>query len=71
MAKVLKCGEVFSGCDTVIYGKDEDEVVAKEEEHARKDHNMTMIPMDTIKEMADHIRDGEAPRKGWFRFGAR
>ena len=50
MVKVLKCGEVFSGCDTVIYGKDEDEVVAKEEEHARKDHNMTMIPMDTIKD---------------------
>ena len=54
MAKMLKCGEVFSGCDTVIYGKDEDEVVAKEEEHARKDHNMTMIPMDTIKD------DGES-----------
>ena len=51
MAKVLKCSEVFSGCDTVIYGKDEDEVLAKEEEHARADHNMTMIPMDTIKEM--------------------
>ena len=49
MAKVLKCGEVFSGCDTVIYGKDEDEVLAKEEEHARADHNMTFIPMDTIR----------------------
>ena len=56
MVKVLKCGEVFSGCDTVIYGKDEDEVVAKEEEHARKDHNMTMIPMDTF--------GATAPRKG-------
>jgi len=66
MAKGLKCGEVFSGCDTVIYGKDEDDVLAKEEEHARADHNMTMIPMDTIKEMANHIRDGAAPRRRWF-----
>ena len=69
MVKVLRCDEVFPGCDTVIYGKDEDEVVAKEEEHARKDHNMTMIPMDTIKEMANHIRDGEGPRRRWFGFG--
>jgi predicted small metal-binding protein len=29
MAKMLKCGDVFSGCDTVIYGKDEEGVVAK------------------------------------------
>ena len=71
MVKVLKCGEVFSGCDTVIYGKDEDEVVAKEEEHARKDHNMTMIPMDTIKEMANHIRDGERSPRRWFGLGGR
>jgi len=71
MVKVLRCGDVFSGCDTVIYGKNEDEVVAKEEEHVRKDHNMTMIPMDTIKEMASHIRDGERPRRRWFKFGGR
>ena len=66
MVKVLKCGDVFSGCDTVIYGKDEDEVVAKEEEHARKDHNMTMIPMDTIRDMANHIKDGVRPPRRWF-----
>jgi predicted small metal-binding protein len=71
MAKVLRCGEVFSGCDTVIYGKDEDEVVAKEEEHVRKDHNMTMIPMDTIKDMASHVRDGDPPRRRWFGLGGR
>ncbi len=67
MAKVLKCGEMFPGCNTVIYGKDEDEVLAKEEAHARADHNMTMIPMDTIKEMSNHIHDGERKRR-WFGF---
>ena len=43
MAKVLKCGDVMPGCDKVIVGKDEDEVFAKAEEHARKEHNMTII----------------------------
>jgi len=66
MSKLLKCGEMFSGCDTVIYGDDEDEVVAKEEDHVRKDHNMLMIPMDTIREMAAHVKDGEPPRRHWF-----
>ena len=65
MAKVLKCGELFPGCDTVIYGKDEDEVLAKEEAHARTSHKMTMIPMDTINEMANHIHGGE-PKRRWF-----
>ena len=46
--------------------KIEERVLAKEEEHVRADHNMTMIPMDTIKEMANHIHDGAAPRRRWF-----
>ena len=44
MAKVLKCGDLMPGCDTVIVGKDADEVLAKAEAHARKEHNMTIIP---------------------------
>jgi predicted small metal-binding protein len=66
MSKLLRCGELFSGCKTIIYGKDEDEVVAKEEDHVRKQHNMTLIPMDTIKEMASHVRDEELPRRHWW-----
>ena len=44
MAKVLKCADLNPGCDTVIVGKDADEVFAKAEAHARKEHNMTIIP---------------------------
>ena len=44
MAKVLRCGDLMPGCDTVIVGKDADEVFAKAEAHARKEHNMTNIP---------------------------
>lgn len=57
MAKVLKCGELMPGCDTVIEGKDTDEVLAKAEAHARKEHNMTIILPSTISQMERAIRD--------------
>jgi predicted small metal-binding protein len=69
MHKLLNCGEMFSGCDTVIYGNDEDDVIAKEEDHVRKEHNMVIIPMDTIKEMTMHVKDGEPPHRRWFGLG--
>ncbi len=40
MPKVLKCGDLMPGCNTVIEGKDEAEVIAKGAEHARTAHNM-------------------------------
>lgn len=43
MAKILKCDDVMPGCNTVIHGKNEDEVFAKAEEHVRKEHNMHII----------------------------
>ena len=57
MAKVLKCGELMPGCDTIIEGKDSDEVLAKAEAHARKEHNMTIILPSTITQMERAIRD--------------
>ena len=57
MAKVLKCGELMPGCDTVIEGKDSEEVLAKAEAHARKEHNMTIILPSTISQMERAIKD--------------
>ena len=51
MAKVLKCGDLMPGCDTVIVGKDADEVFAKAEAHARKEHNMTIIPPSVVSQI--------------------
>ena len=51
MAKVLKCGDLMPGCDTVIVGKDADEVFAKAEAHARKEHNMTIIPPNVVSQI--------------------
>ena len=57
MAKVLKCGDLMPGCDTVIVGKDEDEVLAKAEKHARKEHNMTIITPSVMSQIEAAIKD--------------
>src|SRR5215218_10653892 len=55
--KVLRCGDIMPGCDKVIEGKTEDEVFAKAEEHARKEHNMTIIMPSTMREIGAAIHD--------------
>jgi predicted small metal-binding protein len=57
MAKELRCGDLMPGCDTVIVGKDADEVFAKAEAHARKEHNMTIIPPSVVSQIEAAIRD--------------
>lgn len=65
MGRMLRCGEVMAGCDTVLYGKTDEEVFGKAEDHARHDHNMTMIPPNVVREYVDHIIEGEPPKR-WF-----
>jgi predicted small metal-binding protein len=57
MSKVLKCGELMPGCNAVMEGHDEAEVMKKAAEHARKDHGMTTIPPDVAKKVQGAIRD--------------
>jgi predicted small metal-binding protein len=57
MPKVLKCGDLMPGCDTVIEGKNVEEVIAKAEDHARKEHNMTIIPPNVIDQIERNIKD--------------
>jgi predicted small metal-binding protein len=57
VAKILRCGDVVPGCDTVIVGKDVDEVFAKAEDHARKEHNMMIIPPSVSAQIAEAIKD--------------
>jgi predicted small metal-binding protein len=45
------------GCDTVIRGKDADEVMAKAEDHARKEHNMVLIPPSVVERITAAIKD--------------
>ena len=57
MTKVLRCADLMQDCKTVIVGKDADEVFAKAEAHARKEHNMTIIPPSVMSQIEAAIKD--------------
>jgi predicted small metal-binding protein len=57
MAKVLRCGDLMAGCNTVIEGKDVAEVMAKGAEHAKKDHGIAAIPPDMAAKVQAAIKD--------------
>ncbi len=57
MAKVLRCGDLVPGCNAVIEGKDEAEVMAKGAEHAKAAHKMMTIPLDMAAKVKAAIKD--------------
>ena len=57
MAKVMKCRTVGLDCDFVARGKNDDEVMAKVAEHARKDHGMQTIPQDVAAKVKAAIQE--------------
>jgi predicted small metal-binding protein len=57
MAKVLRCGDLMPGCNTVLEGKDVNEVMAKGAEHAKKDHGINQIPPDMVAKVQAAIKD--------------
>ena len=44
-------------CNKVIVGKDADEVFAKAEAHARKEHNMTIIPPSVVSQISAAMKE--------------
>jgi predicted small metal-binding protein len=57
MAKILKCGDLMTGCNVVIEGKDEAEVMAKGAEHAKQAHGMTSMSPDIAQKVKSAIKD--------------
>lgn len=57
MAKVLKCGDLVPGCNAVLEGKDEAEVMAKGAAHAKQAHNMSSIPPEMAAKVKAAIKD--------------
>jgi predicted small metal-binding protein len=57
--KVLRCGDVMPGCDTVITGRDSDEVLEKAEAHARKEHNTMIFPPSVVSQIERAIKEGD------------
>jgi len=57
MSKVLSCREVGMDCDFVARGQNEQEILAKAAEHARKDHGMDRIPDEVLDKVKAAIHD--------------
>jgi predicted small metal-binding protein len=57
MAKVMKCRTVGLDCDFVARGENDDEVMAKVAEHARKDHGMQTIPQEVAAKVKAAIHE--------------
>ena len=60
MTKVLKCRDVGVDCDFVARGATVEEVMAKAQEHAGKDHGFTEIPPELAEKAMAAIHDEEA-----------
>jgi predicted small metal-binding protein len=58
MAKILECAKVdpTSGCQHVIRGETEEEVLKKAGEHA-KEHGIREVTPELIARVKEHIRD--------------
>ena len=50
--KEFKCGQLVPGCETVIDGQSDDEIVAEVAVHARDAHGMDEVP----PEVEDKVR---------------
>jgi predicted small metal-binding protein len=57
MAKELHCGDIMAGCDHVVQGETENEVLAKGAEHARDAHGIDQIDDETAAKVRGAIRD--------------
>ena len=57
MAKEMRCGDLMPGCDKVIEGRDEKEVMAKAAEHARRDHDIQDMTPDLQEKVRGAIHE--------------
>lgn len=57
MPKELRCGDIISGCNEVIRGETEEEVIAKGAEHAREAHGIAEMDEDTAEKVKAAIRE--------------
>jgi predicted small metal-binding protein len=55
--KKFACGEVVAGCDGVVTGATDDEVLAAAAEHAASAHGMTDVPDEVVAAIRAGITD--------------
>ena len=57
MAKEMRCGDVVPGCDYVVRGDTEEEVLAGAAAHAKQDHDMSSIPDEILAKVKSAIHE--------------
>jgi predicted small metal-binding protein len=55
--KRFECGTVVAGCDGVVRGDTDDEVLAAAAAHAREVHGMDEVPPDVVSAIKSGITD--------------
>jgi predicted small metal-binding protein len=53
--KQFECGQVVEGCEGVVTGETEEEVLAAAARHAAEVHGMTEIPDDVLQKIQSGI----------------
>ncbi len=56
MPKVLKCGDIVPGCNAVVEGRDDAEVMKKAAEHAKTAHGMATMAPDVANKVKAAIK---------------
>lgn len=57
MARELRCGDVVEGCDGVVRGTDDADVMQQAAAHAAETHGMTEVDHDTAGALKAAIHD--------------
>ena len=57
MERELRCGDVIEGCDGVVRGTDDADVMRQAAAHAAKVHGMTEVDEDTTAALKAAIQD--------------
>ena len=60
MEKELRCGDLMPGCEAVVEGRDEGEVMAKAAEHAKNAHGLSEISPELAGKVRSAIREKSA-----------
>jgi predicted small metal-binding protein len=55
--KQFACGNVVPGCDGVVTGESEDDVLAAAARHAAEAHGMTEVPDEVVAAIRSGITD--------------
>ena len=56
--KRFECGTVVDGCDGVVTGETEDDVLQAAAQHAASAHGMTELPDEVVQKVRAGITDG-------------